>query len=95
MWAAGKRLNYDNLRRRLIKIRRAANLEHFSLHDLRRTHATALIASNLDAKVVQERMGHASIQTTLQLYAKATPAALQRSAHAMGQYLDEVHDPHV
>jgi integrase len=91
----GKRLHYNNLRRTMIKIRAAANLEHFSLHDLRRTHATALIASNLDAKVVQERMGHASIQTTLQLYAKATPAALQRSAHAMGQYLDEVHDPHV
>jgi integrase len=45
------------------------------------------IASNLDAKVVQERMGHASIQTTLQLYAKATPAALERSAEVMGGYL--------
>jgi hypothetical protein len=32
-------------------------------------------------------MGHASIQTTLQLYAKATPAALERSAEVMGGYL--------
>jgi len=35
------------------------------IHDLRHSHAALLIAENVHPKVLQERLGHASIRTTL------------------------------
>lgn len=49
-------------------------------HSLRRTHATMLVAEGLDLKVIQYRMGHESIQTTLALYAAPLEANLRKSA---------------
>jgi site-specific recombinase XerD len=46
-----------------------------------------LVAEGHDAKVVQERMGHISISTTLKLYAKATMQGKVRAAGAKGRYL--------
>ena len=37
-------------------------------HSLRHTHATALIASGVSPKIVQERLGHSNISITLQTY---------------------------
>lgn len=39
-----------------------------TLHDLRHTHAALLIAEHQHPKVIQERLGHASIVTTLDRY---------------------------
>ncbi len=48
--------------------RAAAGLpEGFRFHDLRHYFASLLIASGLDAKVVQSRLRHASAKTTLEI----------------------------
>ena len=39
-----------------------------TFHDLRHTHAALLIAHGEHPKVIQERLGHASIKTTLDTY---------------------------
>lgn len=39
-----------------------------TFHDLRHTHAALLIAQSEHPKVIQERLGHASIRTTLDTY---------------------------
>jgi integrase len=39
-----------------------------TFHDLRHTHAAILIAEGLHPKVIQDRMGHSSIKTTLDTY---------------------------
>jgi integrase len=44
------------------------------LHDLRHTHATLLFALGVNPKVVSERLGHASIGITLQIYGHVLPA---------------------
>ncbi len=49
--------------------------------------ATMAIALTADAKVVQERMGHKSISTTLSYYAVATEAAKSKASNAMSSYL--------
>ena len=46
-----------------------------------------LVAEGHDAKVVQERMGHLSISTTLKFYAKATMDGKVRAAGVKGRYL--------
>lgn len=43
-------------------------------HELRHTHATLLIASGVDIKTVQTRLGHSSADITLNIYAHAVPA---------------------
>ncbi len=43
-------------------------LEHVNFHGLRHTFATRLIESGADYKTVSELLGHASVNTTLNLY---------------------------
>jgi integrase len=64
-----------------------AGLANITFHDLRRTHATILIASGASHKVVQERLGHRSISTTLALYAQGTEQGHIDAADATQQYL--------
>ncbi|MFE2122426.1 tyrosine-type recombinase/integrase [Rhodococcus aetherivorans] len=49
------------------------------LHGLRHTHASLLLAAGVPVKVVSERLGHASVSVTMDVYAHVMPGA-QRSA---------------
>ncbi|WP_180953109.1 tyrosine-type recombinase/integrase [Eggerthella timonensis] len=51
-------------------------------HTLRHTHATWLIYEGADIKTIQGRLGHASINTTLNLYAHILPGADAAAARA-------------
>ena len=44
-----------------------------SFHDLRHTHAAMLIRRNVQPKVISERLGHASIKITMDLYGYLMP----------------------
>lgn len=84
----GKPLHYNNFRRRIFKPAcEKAGIPHVTFHDLRRTHATMLVAEGHDPKVVQERMGHRSIETTLKYYAKATKWRKTAAANVKNRYL--------
>lgn len=86
----GQPLNYANFRNRvLIPAFKRAGLVGFTLHSLRRTHATLLVAMGHNAKVVQDRMGHAHIETTLTYYVMPTDADKQRTATALTDYLQD------
>ena len=41
-------------------------------HNLRHTHATLLLESDVNIKVIQERLGHSDISTTLNVYSHVT-----------------------
>ncbi len=47
-------------------------LPHFSVHNLRHTFCTRMCENESNIKVIQEIMGHADIETTLEVYAEAT-----------------------
>ena len=47
-------------------------IPHFSCHHLRHTFATRLCEVESNLKVIQEIMGHANIETTMDVYAEAT-----------------------
>lgn len=47
-------------------------LPYFSCHSLRYTYATRLCESGVNIKVIQEILGHEKIDTTMEIYVKAT-----------------------
>jgi len=84
----GKALNDRNVANRVLnKVIRETGLPHFTFHDLRRTHATMLVAAGIDPKVVQLRMGHESIETTLKYYAQPTKERRHAAAQVGVRYL--------
>jgi integrase len=48
-------------------------------HWMRHSHATALLLAGVPVHVVSRRLGHADVQTTLELYAHVTEDADMRS----------------
>lgn len=58
----------------------AADLPKIRLHDLRHTHATLALQAGVHPKVVQERLGHATISITLDVYSHAIPAMQEDAA---------------
>jgi integrase len=59
---------------------RSSGVPRVRLHDLRHGHATHLLAANTHPKVVQERLGHASIQLTLDTYSHVMPSMQEDAA---------------
>ena len=49
-------------------------------HDLRHTHATQLLKEGVHPKVAQERLGHATIAVTLDLYSHVMPGMQEDAA---------------
>lgn len=47
-------------------------IRHFSVHNLRHTFCTRFCENESNLKVIQEIMGHADIETTMNIYAEAT-----------------------
>ena len=54
-------------------------LPHFSCHIIRHTFCTRLCERETNVKVIQEIMGHADIQITLQIYAEVTDAVKHKT----------------
>ena len=51
---------------------RLKDLPRVRFHDLRHTHATQLLATGVHPKIASERLGHASVGITLDLYSHVT-----------------------
>jgi integrase len=76
--AIGQPLSYDaviDLFRRMSK----ASGVHAHPHLLRHTHATELIRNGMNAAYVQKRLGHASVQTTINTYVHLTDDDLKEA----------------
>jgi integrase len=61
-----------------------ADVPAIRFHDLRHTHATLLLGAGVHPKVVQERLGHASIQITLDTYSHVMPGMQADAAVKVG-----------
>ena len=64
------------------------DLARVRLHDLRHTHATLLLQAGVPVKVVSERLGHATVALTLDIYAHVLPAMDADAAERFGALLD-------
>ncbi|MGB5925202.1 MAG: tyrosine-type recombinase/integrase [Dehalococcoidia bacterium] len=63
--------------RRIIK---RAGLKNIRIHDLRHTHATLMLKAGIHPKVVSERLGHANIGITLDIYSHVLPGLQEAAA---------------
>jgi len=78
---SGKPLRPDTITHAWVKLVRRIGLEGIRLHDARHTHASLMLKQGVHPKIVQERLGHASIQMTLDTYSHVAPG-LQEAAAA-------------
>ncbi len=54
-----------------------------TLHGLRHSHASHMLASNVHPKIVQERLGHSSIAITMDIYSHLMPNMQEGAASAV------------
>lgn len=59
------RISYQNIYKRKLP-----NQPYITLMNLRHSHATILLATGTDVKTISERLGHADVKTTLNIYAQ-------------------------
>ena len=59
---------------------RLAGLPTIRLHDVRHTYATLALKAGVHPKIVSERLGHATVGITLDLYSHVTPAIAREAA---------------
>ena len=64
-----------------IKLVRRCGLSGIRLHDCRHTHASLMLKQGVHPKIVQERLGHASIRITLDTYSHVAPGLQQAAAN--------------
>ena len=64
-------------------------LPKFSNHSLRHTFTTRMCEAGVNIKAMQEILGHADIQTTLDIYAEATKELKEREMINFEEYFDK------
>jgi integrase len=57
-----------------------AGLAGYRFHDTRHAHATLMLRQGVHPKIVQERLGHAKVGTTLDIYSHVMPGLQQAAA---------------
>ena len=86
---AGTPIKPPTLSKGYDRIAQRCDISGVTFHGLRHTHATMLLDSNVPIHTVQGRMGHASIQTTVDIYGHVLPASAAAAADALMDILDE------
>jgi integrase len=87
--AGGSPLMPRNLKRRHFRpiLKRAKLPEDFRLYDLRHSCATLLLSAGEHPKVVSERLGHASITLTLDVYSHVLPTMQEAASQRLESIL--------
>ena len=82
----GTKIRPDYITKKFKKILRKINLGEHRFHDLRHTHATELLKAGVHPKIVQERLGHSKIETTLNVYSHVIPSMQKGAVEKLKKY---------
>lgn len=63
----------DRLHKDMTKYSKVAGVKRIRIHDLRHSHASLLIEQGVQPNIVQDRLGHENIETTLKTYSHMYP----------------------
>lgn len=83
----GKPIHPDTITAWFTKFIKRYSLTPVSIHSLRHTNATLLIANGTDLRTVSKRLGHSNMTTTGNIYTHAIQTADERAAAALGDIL--------
>jgi len=78
----------DSITHAWVKLVRKCGLKGIRLHDARHTHATIMLKQGVHPKVVQERLGHSTISTTLDTYSHVSPGMQEAAARGFDDILN-------
>ena len=87
----GSPFNPDDLTRWFRSFIKDNHLPDVSIHSLRHTNATLMIAGGTDIRTVSKRLGHAQTSTTTNIYAHAIKSADEAAAQTLEHLLDPQH----
>jgi len=76
----GKPLRPNTITRAWVVTAQRAGVNPIRLHDARHTHASLMLKQGVHPKIVQERLGHASITMTLDIYSHVAPGLQEAAA---------------
>ena len=82
-----------NFTKAISRLSKRAGLEGVTPHVGRHDHATRLLRENQHPKVAQERLGHASIAVTMDVYSHAAPSMQRAAAKQIDTVLKKVREP--
>jgi len=83
----GKPFLPDTITHVWAKLIKRAGFKGVRLHDARHTHASLMLKQGIHPKVVQERLGHASIQITLDTYSHVVPGLQEAAANRFDELI--------
>ena len=83
----GMPLDSEVVSKAFTKLVKEAGFPDLTMHGLRHTHATILLEQGVNPKVVSERLGHASVATTMDIYSHVLPDMQEKAAQAIDTVL--------
>lgn len=87
VWADGRPVHPDTITALFHRHCTTAGLPRIRLHDVRHSYATAALQAGIPAKVISERLGHATAAFTLQTYTHVIPGMDQDAADSVASLI--------
>lgn len=91
-WEDGRCIHPDTMSQKFRRIIERIGLKHIRLHDLRHINATLMLSYGINPKVAQQRLGHASISTTMDIYSHVTEKVEKEAADKLDKGILEALD---
>ncbi len=83
----GTSFHPDFVSHQVIALARRAGLKGLSLHDIRHSNASILLSLGVHPEVVRNRLGHATISTTIDIYSHLLPGVQEEAAQKLEEGL--------
>lgn len=84
--------NHSNLGSTWKRSLEKAGVPHRRIYDIRHTHATRLMSKGVNPKLVQDRLGHGSVEITLNTYSHVQPEDRDAVANLLDQMDQEARE---
>jgi integrase len=91
-WGDGSLLHPDVVSKTFARIVRRFDLPKLNFHGLRHSWATAALVAGVPVKVVADRLGHSSVQITLDVYTASVPGLDEAAANTVAALFDQARD---